>query len=317
MQQIVKNQDNFTASLTKTPFSFNHRLAETGMFEDERLGRLIETARQAGPENYSLGALDSDGYGTKWQTGVLGKLKGDAVLDAIKKGRLWLQIQNLADIAPDYFALAEQAYKDIAGHARGFSYHNLLASVLISSPSARVLCHIDCAEVMLFHIRGRKRVWLYDRKGRAAISDEAIEKVILREVEEEIDYVPDWDKDAFVYELEPGMAVNWPHLWPHRVDNIDGLNVSMQTEFYSGTGLRRYGVRYFNGLMRRWTGFVPRSTRIGGVTGLAKAGLGLVAKKAGVFKPAERKIVSKFTVDPDQPGSIARLSNDNIQVLAK
>ena len=229
MANIVKPDNQFAASLTRKPFSFRHELAKSGLFEDEQLARLIETARRAGPQNYSLGTLDHDGFGAKWQTGVLGDLDGGKILDAIKNGRLWLQIQNLADIAPAYFELAKKAYGDIRSHAPGFSFYNLLSSVLISSPAARVLCHIDCAEVILFHIRGRKRVWLYDRDGVAAISHETIEKIILREAEEEIAYAPEWDRDGIAYDLEPGMAANWPHLWPHRVDNIDGLNVSMQT----------------------------------------------------------------------------------------
>ncbi|HHI82465.1 MAG TPA: hypothetical protein ENJ99_04860 [Rhizobiales bacterium] len=317
MPLIVKPDSHIATCLTRKPFSFRHELAKSSLFEDEQLAGLIETARRAGPENYSLGTLDHDGFGAKWQTGVLGDLSGGKLLEAIRNGRLWLQIQNLADIAPEYFDLAKRAYGDIRAQAPGFSFHNLLSSVLISSPAARVLCHIDCAEVILFHIRGRKRVWLYDPESKAGISDETIEKIILREEEEEIPYAPEWDREAVVFDMEPGMAANWPHLWPHRVDNIEGLNVSFQTEFYSSQGLRRYGAIYANGLLRRRAGLTPRPVSTGGLAGLVKSGFGLVAKKCGLHKPAERKIISRFTVDPAKPGSINQLDSTHSQVLMK
>ncbi len=82
----------------------------------------------------------------------------------------------------------------------------------------------------------------------------------------------------------------------------------MQTEFYSPKGLRQYGIRFANGVLRRKVGLSQLSTSITGPVSLAKTGLGLIAKKLALQKPAERKIKSRFTIDPEKIGSIKMIS---------
>lgn len=317
MQKIVAKSTALEHLATETEVSFHHTLAETGMFEDNALADLIDVARQKGPAYYTLGSLDENGYGDKWQTGVIGDLNGKDVLEAVRQGHLWLQLQSIKEISPDHFALAAKAFAELKEIDPGFSYHNLMANVLISSPSARVLCHLDCAQVVLWHIRGRKRIYLYDLNRYPFADEKTIEKVIMRETEEEIPYKSEWDAQARVYDLEPGQAVNWPHFWPHRIDNLEGLNVSMQTEFYSDNGLRRYGVRFANGLLRRKFGIQPKSTSITGPLALAKTGIGLVSKKLGLQKASERKIPSLFTIDPNRPGATLKLQPEMQNILQK
>ncbi len=303
--------------LTQKETLLGHNFAENPLFGDEKLTELIDLARQTGPQYYTLGALNEDGYGDKWQNGVIGDMSGKDVLEAIKNGRLWLQLQGLREIAPHYHGVAEEGFKQLKQANNKFSYHNLTSNLLISSPEAKVLCHLDCAEVILWHIRGRKRVYLYDLDKVEFSADETIEKVILRESEEEIAYRPEWDDVASVYDLEPGQAANWPHFWPHRVDNISGLNVSLQTEFYSNNGMREYGIRFANGLLRRRAGITPAPVTTNGLGALAKTGLGLVAKKLGLNSPVERKIRSEFTIDPTKSGNICPLEQSQQTVLAK
>ena len=317
MAKIVHGNAGFQSTLTKTDTTFGHKLPETGMFSDEKLATLIDIARESGPQHYTLGSLDENGFGEKWQSGILGDMAGRDTLEAIKKGHFWLQLQGLKDIAPDYYGLAQKAFSELQDLNPDFGYHHLTANLLISSPSARVLCHLDCAEVILWHIRGRKRIYLYDLTKKDFATEDTIEKVIMRETEEEIPYKKEWDDLANVYDLEPGQAINWPHFWPHRIDNLEGLNVSMQTEFYSGQGLRQYGVRYANGILRRKAGLNPKSTTTQGPVAVAKVGLGLVTKKIGLHKPAERTITSRFTIDPQNIGAIKLLDKSQQGVLEK
>lgn len=317
MTTILEKNTNLNQQLTNSDVTFQHKLAQSGMFDDEQLAVLIDIARKSGPEHYTLGSLDKDGVGEKWQNGVFGDLSGAQILEAIAKGHLWLQIQNLKEIAPDYYNLAEQGFAELKQENGEFSYHKLTSNILISSPSAKVLCHLDCAEVILWHIRGRKRLYLYDLTKKVFADEKTIEKVIMRETEEEIPYNKDWDDLATVYELESGEAISWPHFWPHRVENIEGLNVSMQTEFYSDKGLKQYGVRFANGILRRKTGVSANSTTTIGAVALAKAGLGLVSKKIGLYKPVERKITSQFTIDPHNVGAIRQFEQNQQSVLDK
>ncbi len=314
MSRIVHNIRDVSNKLTYEPVAMQHDMASSGMFDDVRLAELIDIYRKAGPSHYTLGTLDSDGVGEKWQNGVLAEMPGKQLLEAIKTGRLWLQLQHMHEIAPDYHQLSIRAYQDMYDDGAGFKPIALTSNLLISSPAARVLCHIDCKEVTLFHIRGRKRFWLYDL---TEVADKTVESIILREQEEEIPYTSDWDKNATCVDLEPGQAMNFPHFWPHRIDNIDGLNVSLQTEFYSPKGLKELGVRYANGIMRRRLGITPGPVKNTGLATYVKAFTGLALKKLGVNKPAERKIISRFILDPASPGAVRQLSANEMQQLAK
>ena len=183
-------------------------MAQNDLFNDDSLTKLIDVARAHGQNHYTLGTLDDDGFGQKWQTGVLGDMSGKDVLKAIRNGHLWLQLQGLRDIAPQYYALAKQGFAELQDINPDFSFHNLTSNILISSPTARVLCHLDCVEVILWHIRGCKRIFLYDLTQQPFASELTIEKVIMRETEEEIPYQSEWDELAQVYDLEPGQAMN-------------------------------------------------------------------------------------------------------------
>ena len=118
--------------------------------------------------------------------------------------------------------------------------------------------------VALWRIRGPKRVWLYDAHDKRHLLDEVLERVVLRETEEDIPYDPAWDGDARAIDLEPGWALSWPQNAPHRVDNIDGLNVSITTDYFIPAATRKYGVYFANGMLRRRFGLRPASTRSSG-----------------------------------------------------
>lgn len=316
-RELVQSTPQLGECLTRKPVQFRHGLCNSGLFNDDAIAQLIEKAKSAGDAYYTLGALDRNGYGDKWHSGMLSEMAGKDVLTAISNGRLWLQLQQIHELAPDIHQLAADAFEQLKHDSKDFSYNKLTSNLLISSPAARVLCHLDCAEVILWHLRGRKRVYLYDFERHGLIGDEVVEGVILRESEEEIAYRKDWDDNALVFDLEPGDAANWPHFWPHRVDNVAGLNVSLQTEFYSADGLRNYGVRFANGLLRRKAGMAKLSTGISGGLALAKCGLGLAAKKLGVNAARERTIKARFTIDPSASGAIELLSKGQQSVLEK
>ena len=229
-------------------------------------------------------------------------------MDAIKSGRLWMCLRRLDLVAPEYDALVNDAIAEKKRQNPALKTSAHKSCLLISSPGARVLYHSDIPMIALWHIRGRKRVWLYDADNKTHLPDETLEGIVLRETEEEIPYSPDWDADAQSIVLEPGRALSWPHNAPHRVDNLDELNVSITTDFFTPDTMRRYGVSYFNGLLRRRLNMVPRSTSSKGPIAYAKLGAAFIAKKAKISSPQEREMIQSFKLDPNNPGKIIDLA---------
>lgn len=283
---------------------FRHGFNETGLFGDEQLADLIDGYPR---EYYMITTMTEAGGKAVWRNGDFDRASGKEVLAAIREGRLWLCLRRLDLIAPAYQQLVDNAFQqaELLDPMLKTSQHK--SSLLISSPGARVLYHADIPMVALWHIRGRKRLWLYDAENPRHLPDTVLEGVILRETEEEIPYDPAWDAEAKAIDLEPGWAASWPQNAPHRVDNLDGLNVSITTDYFTPEARRKYGVYFANGMLRRRFGIAPRSTRSDGIGALAKCATALAMKKAGLHRQNEREMIKSFVLDRARPGHIVEL----------
>jgi len=283
---------------------YQHNLSSSGLFTDAALADLIENYPR---QYYMITTMTEAGEQQIWRNGDFNGASGKYVLEAIRTGRLWLSLRRLDIVAPEYDELIDNAFDDIEQQNPKLRTSRRKSSILISSPGANVLYHADIPMVALWHIRGRKRVWIYDADNKVHLPDEILESVVLRETEEEIPYDAAWDVDAKAVDLDPGWAVSWPQNAPHRVDNLDGLNVSVTTDYFTPAAQRKYGVYFANGIMRRKLGHTPRSTNWNGFDAYAKCAAALAAKKAGLHRQSEGQLLRSFILDRTKPGQIISL----------
>ena len=280
---------------------FDHRFEQSGLFTDDKLAELIERYPR---EYYMINTMTAQGDKPEWRSGEINNISGEKVLQALTDGRIWLALRRFDIVCPEYDELVHQALEEMEALKPGLKTFNHKSTMLISSPGARVLYHADIPYVCLFHVRGRKKLWLYDAENPAHLPDKTLEGVILRETEEEIGYDEAWDKEASEVILEPGKALSWQLNAPHRVDNLDGLNVSITTDYFTPYAQKKYGVYYANGVMRRKFGMAPKSNAVEGLGAYAKCAAALAFKKAGLMKSSEREMVSTFRLDPENIGQI-------------
>lgn len=299
---------NFGAGLSL----FNHHFAESGLFTDEKLAELIERYPR---EYYMLNTMTAQGDAPEWRSGEINNISGEKVLEALTEGRIWLALRRFDVVCPEYDELVSAAFCEMEGLKPGLKTFKHNSSMLISSPGARVLYHADIPYVCLFHVRGRKKLWLYDAENKTHLPDKTLEGVILRETEEEIGYDEAWDAAASEVVLEPGTALSWQLNAPHRVDNLDGLNVSITTDYFTPYAQKKYGVYYANGVMRRKFGLTPKSTATEGLGAYAKCAAALAFKKAGVMKSTEREMLSTFRLDAENIGQIIDIPKNQRTVI--
>lgn len=297
MSAIIDISAEDARAFSHSTVQIRHRFAGSGLFSDEALAALIERY----PQPYlGVNTMTPGPDGTlEWRHGAIAGRTGEEVLEAVRRGRLWINLRALQKIAPEYHALVEKAFDEIAAKAPGFKPFRHSSGLLISSPGAQVLYHCDIPPIALWHIRGRKRLRLYPDTERF-LPREARERVVLRESEEEIPFDPAFDADAQVFDLEPGQALGWKMQAPHRVENLDGLNVSITTEFFTAEALRRYGVVYANGAMARLFGYRARSMRHTGPVAIAKCAFAAGVRASGALKARERVLQMTFEVDPSR-----------------
>jgi hypothetical protein len=251
------------------PLRLGHSLHTSPLFARAALARLIETYPRA---HYSLIAMGAAGENKAWREGDLGGASGETVLDAIAAGRLWLNLRNTSGVDDAHGAMLDGLFRELRAAMPGFAPRSWQSGILISSPSAQVYYHADLPGQLLWQIAGRKRVFLYPNSA-PFITAEQLEDIALFDVEVDIPYAPWYDEHARVLELAPGQMLSWPLNAPHRVENIEGVNISMTVSFSSTETRRREIVHLANGLLRHRFGIPPRSRRIEGAGFYAKAAL--------------------------------------------
>jgi hypothetical protein len=119
-----------------------------------------------------------------------------------------------------------------------------------------------------------------------------------------VPYHPDFDRYASVFDVAPGQLLTWPQLAPHRVTNLEGLNVSLSTEHKNPAATRRINVHLANQFLRRTFGIDKLSAD---VRGIGPHGKQTVARFSRLVKKLTGKKKKQFTfpitfkVDPDSP----------------
>lgn len=272
-----------------------HRLAETGLFDDEQLMALFD---RYDPEQLRVYRMGDDHHKLdEFQLGSRGELTAGELLEAVKAGRLWLNILNIYDEHEGIGQLVDDVYDELEQKVPGFRAVWRSANLLVSSPRAKVYYHADAPANLLWHLRGDKRVWVYPRDERF-IPQTWLEKIYTRESDDDLPYEPAFDAHATAYDLAPGEFVGWPHNSPHRVDNLSGLNVSLTTEHYTPEGMRKRNTYVSNRHLRKWFGLPIRSTSIDGPVPLAKRLLFRLARRVpGVPLAVEEHDLEKFSLE--------------------
>ena len=275
----------------------NHTLRESGMFSREAVGRLIERC----PENeLGLESMDENTNNKERLYGVLGGATGMDAINAIEKGRIWMNIRRVMDWAPEYRELLDDIFAEFETRVPGLATFKRNMGVLVSSPDANVYYHADIQGQSLWQIEGVKRVYLYPRSD-VFMAGADVERILLRETDESMPYEPWYDEYATVIDLQPGEMVTWPLYAPHRVHNHDCLNISVTMEHWTKEIWNSYAVHYGNGVLRRTLGAKNPSTAPKGLHVYPKAASAFLWKKMG--KQIKGDVIKRrdFRIDAGSP----------------
>jgi hypothetical protein len=233
----------------KAPVVFKHGMAETGLFEDKALARLLDDYPSA---LYDINLFDFDAEGRSiLRTGTRGRLPGREVLEGVKAGRVWVQLRRVEAWYPQLGDLIGEVFGELSGQAPRFRPVQLNGQLILSAPGAKVPFHADAPGVALFHLRGRKRIWIYPND-EAHMPQRGMENIALKQQTEDLPYRRSMDEAAQVFDLEPGLAVTWPLHSPHRIENLGTFNLSLSVDFQTWGSRLTNGAHYANGILRRW-----------------------------------------------------------------
>jgi hypothetical protein len=272
-----------------------HGLVEQGFASDEALAAVLD---RYPAELFDINLYDYDDEGqVSLRTGARGRLDGAELLAAIQQGRLWVNMRSVETGWPELWAAAMEAFGKVQGAYPGLHAVNSSGQLILSSPRARVPYHFDAAGVVLFHMRGRKRIFVYPGD-EAHLAEVDMEQVVARQTTEELPYVRAFEADAQVMDLEPGQALTWPFYAPHRVENLDRFCVSLSIEFQTWPTRFRNGALFTNAVLRSRGGRPRMTDRMATPELAARWAASLALKRAGALKSRLADFERDFVPDP-------------------
>ncbi len=280
---------------------FDNRLAETGLFTDEALARLLDEHPR---EDLDVCTMQRDPPPDQaWIAGDAGALSGAEIMEAVRRGAIWVNARLAMGKNPRYRAVFERMRSEFS-RAVGRPIFHVGASVLVSSPRMGLFFHVDGTQTMLWQVRGTKTLYAYPAT-EEVLPERTLEALLLKESFSKAPYRPEMEAAATLVRLEPGQCAAWPLHSPHRVVNGPELAVSVACEYSTLRSLLVNGVYYTNGRLRRGTGlrFSSRATPIA----LAPA-YWAAAKALRVLAPSKRNVEAEhprqFDVDLSAPDCI-------------
>jgi hypothetical protein len=267
-----------------------HALVDQGFASDDALAAVLD---RYPAELFDINLYDYDDDGqVSLRTGARGRLDGAALLAAIQQGRLWVNLREIETGWPELWSAAMAEFGRVRGAYPGLRAVKTGGQLILSSPKARVPYHFDAAGVVLFHLRGRKRVFVYPGD-EAHLAETHMEQVVARQTTEELPYVRAFEADAQIMDLEPGQALTWPIYAPHRVENLDRFCVSLSMDFQTWPSRLRNGALFTNAVLRSRGGRPRMTDRMAAPELAARWAASLALKRAGALKSR----LSDFTRD--------------------
>jgi len=293
--------DAHTEKFQKEVMTFTHGLNETGLFSDEALLKLLKKHPSHLLDVCSMGDSDHPHYPNKFRTGDFRDIPAEVILEAAKAGRVFINLRQAMNVHAEYKDVLDSMYGSIA-QKTGNKTYSANGGILISSPISQTPYHFDKTEVILWHIRGAKKIIVYPRTQKF-IPDTAYETAVTNILEDDLPYEKSFDKDAIVVDLEPGMGVTWPLNSPHRVDN-SAFCVSVTTEYSTRESGLKNAAMITNATLRHKLGMDVSYEKDGDMSRYIKSMFGRVLKKTGIAHKTKTTDMVTFTLDPKDPGYV-------------
>lgn len=274
-----------------------HNYHQSELFSDETLEALLDSYPSKWLQCYTMGK-DPEKH-NDWTAVHINGLTGAEILEALQKGRFWLNLINIDQYSKSYKNLITDMYQKLGDNCPQISnIKSSFSALLISSPGIQVYCHVDTDANMLWHLKGVKNAWVYPHTDKRFTPQTYIEEIVAQERHENMPYMKWFDEHAFHAELQAGDVVSWPQHSPHRIENV-GVNVSLTTSYASAESRRLIGVYGANHhFLKKW-GIKNRSIETQGLIPAIKEFSYFAFNKLGLLKKGERAstYISDIQVD--------------------
>ncbi len=301
MTMLTDWTDDHTNRFQKEVLTFGHDLESSGLFTDDALIALLEKHPSEQLDVCSMSDNPDPRFPNEFLTGDFRGVPAKALLDAAKAGRIWINVRKGMNLHPEYKKVLDAMYGGLAEKVGGKTY-NANGGILISSPISQTPYHFDKTETILWHVRGKKRIYIYPLNEKF-IADKDYEAIITNDLVDDLPYEKGFDDEAQVFDLKAGEAITWPLNSPHRVDN-GSFCVSVTTEYSTRESGIKNANMIANAALRSKFGRTPNYAQDGDMKRYIKAGLGIALRRLGYVSNSAGPDMVKFRIDPDAKGFV-------------
>ena len=303
MKELSVTNPSLTNNIIETDNGtvvIDHNLHLLDIFNDENLAHAIE--------NHPSDLLDICLKGSFIQVDRNG-VSGIDVLECVKNGLLWINLRRIESFNNPIGNRIKHMHLESNKLLKRRTY-NHVGGLLISSPLSGAGYHFDLTDVTLWHIRGKKKIYVYPRE-EPFLMTEGLEKIALGRGVEKIPYNPTFDRFAKVFTLLPGHMISWPHLVPHKVENDDCLNVSLSLESVTMASRFRLGSHFFDAYTRKHFGFQIMAHSKIKLVQVLKTLFSIVIKKIGASEHDKELTGRTYKLDMSSPNFLIPIDESN------
>ena len=300
----------------KRPQVSSHTYHELDLFSDKALIALLDDYPRKWLQCYTMG-FDPKNY-KDWTAVHIADSSGAEIFDALQKGRMWVNVIKIDQYNGEYADLIAQMYEVINKNCDHITQaKSAFSALILSSPGIQVYYHLDVDANMLWHLKGRKKLWAYPSRDDRFAPQTYIEEIVGQDRHEDLPYEHWFDEHAFCRELHPGQAISWPQHAPHRVENVD-FNISLTTSYASIESRRQMAVHGANHHILKPLGIKSRSiSRTGAIPALKEFSY-RVMSRLGLLKSDKRNAtnVTDLALDAKHPEGMSKRNSKEITEFA-
>jgi hypothetical protein len=301
MPMLTDWTDSHLEKFQKSVLTFGHDLDGTGLFSDEALIALLDKHPSDQLDVCSMDVNPDPDYPNQFITGDFRGVPGEVLLAAAKAGRIWINLRMAMNVHPEYTKILDKMYAELR-EKTGSKIYNAKGGILISSPISQTPYHFDKTQTILWHVRGKKRIYVYPQNQKF-IADTDYESIITNALFDDLPFHTDFDQEAQIVDLQPSQAVAWELNAPHRVDN-QSFCVSVTTEYSTHESAIKNANMIANAALRGKFGGVPSYESDGPMKRMVKSGLGVMLRNLGYITVKNSPDMVRFKIDPNVKGYV-------------
>jgi hypothetical protein len=235
-RSIHSDEQVFSANFNRLPFEITHTLADSPLFDLDRLIDLTQRVESRRTPHRPYGDIYSNigvvEPGLKAVEGVRPAVPASELLRKIEDSQAWVTLEHVEreegyrEILQSCICdLLELTGKDVLRKIKWFD-----AILFITSPHRVTHYHVDRECAWLVQLHGDKEIHLFDKSDKEIVPDEELERFWT------VDngagtYKPQFEDRAMVFLMRPGMGVHIPVNCPHWLKNGAEVSVSMNVNF--------------------------------------------------------------------------------------